>query len=110
MINEKLKKKWVDALRSGKYEQGRGELRSTDDTYCCLGVLCDVIDPANWQRVYNEKRSVYHYYYGSALVSLPTSLSDEISLSFTDRNTLMSMNDSGVKTFSEIADWIETNL
>lgn len=35
--------KWVEALRSGKYEQGAGALRRTDSgeaRYCCLGVLC----------------------------------------------------------------------
>lgn len=36
------KKKWVDALRSGEYEQGRGGLRSTTDKFCCLGVLTDL--------------------------------------------------------------------
>ena len=34
--------RWVAALRSGEYEQGRSVLRSTDNTYCCLGVLCDL--------------------------------------------------------------------
>jgi hypothetical protein len=34
--------KWIEALRSGKYPQGHGALRSSDG-YCCLGVLCDVL-------------------------------------------------------------------
>ena len=34
---------WVAALRSGKYKQGRKQLFSPmNDSYCCLGVLCDV--------------------------------------------------------------------
>jgi len=37
-----LKAKWVEALRSGKYEQGRGALLN-DGKYCCLGVLCEVV-------------------------------------------------------------------
>lgn len=41
-MNLELIRKWVDALRSGKYEQGRLALRSKDDKYCCLGVLCDI--------------------------------------------------------------------
>lgn len=41
-MNLELIREWVDALRSGKYEQGRLALRSKDDKYCCLGVLCDV--------------------------------------------------------------------
>ena len=31
-------KKWLEALRSGEYEQGKGFLK-TEDGYCCLGVL-----------------------------------------------------------------------
>jgi len=41
-MREEIKKKWVDALRSGEYKQGRGNLRPTEDTHCCLGVLCDL--------------------------------------------------------------------
>jgi len=33
---------WLAALRSGKYTQGRGCLRSIEDKFCCLGVACDV--------------------------------------------------------------------
>lgn len=38
-------RKWVDALRSGEFEQGRSRLRHNDrdrDRYCCLGVACEV--------------------------------------------------------------------
>ena len=37
-MDKKLKVKWVEALRSGKYEQGRHYLES-EGRYCCLGVL-----------------------------------------------------------------------
>lgn len=37
-----LKKKWVRALRSGRYKQGRNALRTHLGSYCCLGVLCKV--------------------------------------------------------------------
>ena len=37
-----IKKKWLAALRSGTYMQGRGKLRPTPKTYCCLGVLLDL--------------------------------------------------------------------
>lgn len=36
------RKLWVDALRSGKYEQGQGQLKTTDGRMCCLGVLADI--------------------------------------------------------------------
>lgn len=39
-------KEWIAALRSGKYKQGRAKLKQRDvageQTYCCLGVLCEV--------------------------------------------------------------------
>ena len=35
-------KRWVTALRSGSYVQGRGCLRSADDEFCCLGVANDL--------------------------------------------------------------------
>jgi hypothetical protein len=35
---------WITALGSGHYSQGQRKLRTVDDTYCCLGVLCDVLD------------------------------------------------------------------
>lgn len=35
-------KRWIKALRSGKYDQARGRLR-TPDGYCCLGVACDLL-------------------------------------------------------------------
>jgi len=40
-MNPQVKEKWIDALRSGKYEQGSEKLRGADG-YCCLGVLCDL--------------------------------------------------------------------
>jgi hypothetical protein len=41
-MRKKVKQLWVDALRSGKYEQGRSVLCSSNNKYCCLGVLTEV--------------------------------------------------------------------
>ena len=45
-VNKAVIKRWVKALRSGKYKQGLGALKATDSEgkprYCCLGVLCDL--------------------------------------------------------------------
>jgi hypothetical protein len=44
-MNEQVKAEWVAALRSGKYEQGSGVLRTRiadgPDKFCCIGVLLD---------------------------------------------------------------------
>lgn len=44
-MNKRVKKLWIKALRSGKYKQGRGHLKSNEEGvsyYCCLGVLCEL--------------------------------------------------------------------
>jgi hypothetical protein len=40
-MNTKVKRKWLDALRSGSYRQTRGKLKGKVG-FCCLGVLCDL--------------------------------------------------------------------
>jgi hypothetical protein len=41
-LNAEVKTKWVAALLSGEYKQGKGWLRSRNEEFCCLGVLCDL--------------------------------------------------------------------
>lgn len=48
-MNEDLKKRWIEALRSGDYQQYEGglenEFKDGSMAYCCLGVL-KAIDPS----------------------------------------------------------------
>ncbi len=46
-MNPEWKAKWLEALRSGRYTQIKGQLR-TDAGFCCLGVLCDLVAPEAW--------------------------------------------------------------
>lgn len=44
-MDKRVKKLWVDALKSGEYEQGHDRLLIPGDKYdkfCCLGVLTDL--------------------------------------------------------------------
>lgn len=42
-LKHEVKEKWLKALRSGEYKQGRNTLYNPDtDQYCCLGVLCEL--------------------------------------------------------------------
>jgi hypothetical protein len=50
-MDEEIKGRWVTALRSGKYRQGQGRLRRENETFCCLGVLCDIVAPDRWGKV-----------------------------------------------------------
>lgn len=48
-LKPEVKQKWLQALRSGSYKQGKHVLRTADNHYCCLGVLCDVVAPELWE-------------------------------------------------------------
>lgn len=46
-MDAKVKAEWIQALRSGNYSQGPGRLVRRDEgsgkeSYCCLGVLCEI--------------------------------------------------------------------
>lgn len=43
-------KRWINALRSGEYKQGRSHLQDVNGNYCCLGVACEVDDELMFAR------------------------------------------------------------
>ena len=104
---------WLEDLRSGEYEQGKGSLyadRNNDDdgVYCCLGVACIQYGYSTYEMSFS---------------GLPSSLLQRnlpeilLNTSFTDYIT--AMNDSilneynpscRIHKFEEIANWIEENV
>lgn len=58
-MKKRVLTKWLKALRSGKYKQGRGTLCQTDkkgnESFCCLGVLCDLYQK---EQKRNKKRGL----------------------------------------------------
>lgn len=53
-------RKWLAALRSGEYQQGKGQLcREQDDSdpkFCCLGVACMLfMKESSWKRNGSQK-------------------------------------------------------
>lgn len=117
-MDPKLKAEWVAALRSGKYQQGTGELRSKHDEFCCLGVLCDLIRPHGWKE---SPQGTYYVMTGSELWEsfvLPKDVAEQVGLTplglwpsgapqeLQEFEGLADMNDAG-KSFYEIADAIE---
>jgi hypothetical protein len=108
MLKE-VKDKWVEALRSGKYQQGKFALRRIDETYCCLGVLCHVAPGVTWGPwPIHEKHQAY---FGDDCGTgyLPANLLLAVGLSDQEQRFLGGMNDRGTD-FTEIADWIEKHL
>jgi len=114
-MDAELKAKWLDALRSGKYDQTTGQLR-LGSCFCCLGVLCDVVDPKGWdddnQEWHDATAEEDGNYYGSTreISELPDRFRSRIGMTIEDQQCLVNMNDVERKTFSQIANYIEAKL
>lgn len=115
MLNENAKK-WVEALRSGKYKQTKHMLERPDGSCCCLGVACRVAIEngveLNAEQVLSGRDDCIAF--GGETLSLPKSVQDWLGLKDREgmlqdplRSTLSGKNDVGA-TFSEIADIIES--
>lgn len=100
-----FKEKWVAALRSGEYKQGRMGLYSeSENSFCCLGIGCIISGL--------EKNKLIGKPYVSGRLAgglVPTAIVGYGSQNSLVR-TLAEMNDLHNKSFSEIADYIEENL
>ncbi len=88
-MNPDIKKNWLFALRSGDYEQGQFALKTNDDKFCCIGVLCDVIDPTLWKESANRITWSGHCDF---LEPVPL---NKIGLPIEEQSYLVGMNDQG---------------
>lgn len=114
MINEEnkldpeFKVKWLAALRSGEYKQGTGKMFDPrTNSYCCLGLaghVCGIPDEKILGGYFLEENAPKEYP-PQLIVQQYSKIPFQTGLG----EILYGMNDSG-KTFSEIADYIETNL
>lgn len=110
-MDSQLKTDWVAALRSRKYKQGRFYLKNFDDEYCCLGVLCDIIDSSKWEKTTKEKNPAWTSSNGEKLrTSFNNKDLEKIGLTEKEQDKLISLNDDNSATFSQIADYIEHNI
>lgn len=122
---QSLVKRWIAALRSGNYKQGRQRLKRRDygdDCYCCLGVLVEVAGGkfADQPTDPDDDFAPYHGKYKDEVCSaaLPTKLAAELGIDpFGDplkvsgetewhKKSLSFRNDNGA-TFEDIADTLE---
>lgn len=108
-MNPEIKAKWVAALRSGKYKQGKNVLCRPSSTgelaYCCLGVLGEELGLLSTQGHCDWKS----WGIDGNIGSIPADEAEELGLSG-KQGVLVDMNDRDGKSFNEIADWIEVNL
>jgi hypothetical protein len=121
-MNEEVKKLWTDALRGEfKDKQGKGRLRTLDDHYCCLGVLCELHRRAHNLGVEEwRKLSTTSIWYKGESVQLPLEVRTWAELTYANpaikdgdgTTNLADLNDGTIAdhSFEEIADIIEKNL
>ena len=132
-MDKKIKEDWIEALRSGQYDQKRGnlmtqQLYSGAAEYCCLGVLCEAVlevghytdsdteeemfDTLDWFQSQDENYQINPDEGYESTSSLPVMLRQHLGLSESEVSTLIQLND-GVQcddnptgrqhTFGEIA-------
>ena len=114
VLNENAKK-WVEALRSGKYSQCKGTLQNRAG-YCCLGVACDVYEKETGNKL---PKNNHGFYKGCSLINKFEVVKDWLGLKEHNGNlsaflyqgtiypTLAYLNDHSRSTFNEIANVIE---
>lgn len=127
-MKRSIMKRWVKALRSGEYEQTKDKLVSEDDSFCCLGVLCNLsVDDGvgEWRHDHILGRWFFQcneYFDFKDAMELPESVREWAGMNSCDGAirtdispysliyppTLAELNDNG-KSFKEIADIIEKN-
>lgn len=117
ILNEKLLRDWIAALRSGEYLQGSKRMIVIDEDthgcrYCCLGVLCDIAAKSNDDLVRdsldrgfldisdtNDPSQIWNSYPPPRFREL-WGLKDIVHI-------FSNMNDCDGKSFDEIADFLE---
>ena len=124
-MNPEVKEKWVEALRSGEYKQGTNYLRSHNDRFCCLGVLCDIAEKegiVEAERYWEfddevEDDPFANYSYDGTDTSLPIPVRIWAGLDPEEgwnpmlvSDSCIQLNDSEGFTFEQIADEIEEAL
>ena len=113
-LNPQVKTAWLDALRSGDYRQGKHNLRNIDNSYCCLGVLCD-IQKVKWKIDPYQDHYRTPNYSSSFIISkdVPEDVLNVLGQKVDDDQpiqlVLAKINDQA-KDFEPTIRWIEENL
>ena len=118
-MKEEIAQRWIQALRSGEYKQGKSFLRLGEE-YCCLGVLCSLAfeeDPSlgKWELVPDSSIHTASTTFDHTNIDLPVSVRRWAGLKERrgqfpkeEDPSLTARNDRG-DTFEEIAQVIEEN-
>lgn len=99
--------KWIQALRSGEFNQAKGALE-TDNGYCCMGVACEILIPKDYLTYpYGLKDQIYGNFPGYHLNAPQWLKSVNMCFENVTGKSLSTLNDWEGYTFDEIADLLE---
>ena len=101
-------RKWIKALNSGNYEQGKEHLyKASSDRYCCLGVACKLYAK---EKKINFKKLIKNNSYLPEKVKNWLGVNDNDPIMYLDNGiqSLARLNDVEHYNFKYIADCIET--
>lgn len=113
-----LTRRWLDALRSGEYNQTKGCLKN-DYGFCCLGVGADVMATSEWRKTVNDGGEYSFRKMGETGILdhddfdrlVPLRIQDRLSEKFhiyISQDDLATLNDEHGFTFPMIADVVES--
>jgi hypothetical protein len=105
VINAAALKKWIEALRTGGYTKIKKFCR-TQKGFCAAGVGLDVSNTGYWRKSNKGNMFSYSYQDEGAIFTCGT-INQIYGLSTDQFDIVTHMNDNG-KTFSEIADYLES--
>jgi hypothetical protein len=106
----------IDALRSGTYKQGRGQLHHKDQGYCCLGVACVLAGAKMAGEMDNSGDTIFAIGEESETIYAPYAVQQYFGFNnregmpndFDKVRCLANLNDYGKHDFNMIADLLES--
>lgn len=118
-MDTRIKYRWVEALRSGKYKQTTGQLNKKAEGFCCLGVLCEIaVEDGVIFRYSDGEDTGYGFSDLMEFSVLPKAVQEWAGIDSSagefpeagSKRSLISLNDDDHLSFAEIADVIEENF
>lgn len=129
-LPKKIKKQWLAALRSGKYQQTTNTLCDGNGGYCCLGVLEKITigepEKDEWSNsgYRGDPSATFWANIGAEVDEIGSTMDDEDYVTDKQISRLVKMNDGGKwynttkkkmvttrkRSFNKIADWIEKHV
>lgn len=113
-MKQEIAEIWIEALESERFKQGTGQLRHDDDTYCCLGVLCQLAVENGVIEEPELNSEGDHYLYARSNAFLPPEVMDWSGMKSDNGDlgyrSLVALNDGDGFNFSQIAKTIRENV